>query len=108
MDVAELAMTHRAKRLEDRTMQDVGADRGFRVETEEEDQHRSHETSAAHSGHADEQPHREARECELPGHARGGIGQETNGRPRRRQPSLYASQPVQKPVTAASSASTAT
>ena len=39
---------------------------------------------------------------------RGGSGQETNGRPRSRQPSLYASQPVQKPVSAASSASAAT
>ena len=33
-----------------------------------------------------------------------GNGQETKGRPVRRQPSLYASQPVQNPVAAASSA----
>jgi uncharacterized protein len=38
----------------------------------------------------------------------GGNGQETNGSPRSRQPSLYASQPAQKPVAAASSASAAT
>jgi len=38
----------------------------------------------------------------------GGSGHETNGLPVSRQPSLYASQPVQNPVTAASSASAAT
>ncbi len=37
-----------------------------------------------------------------------GIGHDTNGLPVRRQPSLYASQPVQNPVTAARSASAAT
>jgi len=38
----------------------------------------------------------------------GGTGQDTKGLPVSRQPSLYASQPVQNPVTAASSASAAT
>jgi len=38
----------------------------------------------------------------------GGSGQDTKGLPVSRQASLYASQPVQNPVTAASSASAAT
>ena len=38
----------------------------------------------------------------------GGSGQDTKGLPVSQQPSLYASQPVQNPVTAASSASAAT
>ena len=80
----------------------------FGIEAEEQDQHRRHQRAAAHPGHADEHADQQAREAELPGHARGGSGQETNGRPRSRQPSLYASQPVQKPVIAASSARAAT
>ena len=106
--VAELAVTNRAERLEDRTVEDVRADRRLRIEAEEQDQHRRHQRAAAHAGHADEHADQQAREAELPGHARGGSGQETNGRPRSRQPSLYASQPVQKPVIAASSARAAT
>ena len=101
-----------AERLEDRAVQDVRADGDLRVEAEEQDQDRRHQRAAAHPGHADEHADEQARERELPGHveplARAGIGQETNGRPVSRQPSLYASQPVQKPVTAASSASAAT
>src|SRR3954449_10830984 len=43
------------------------------------------------------------------GHVRvPGMGHDTKGLPRSRQPSLYASHPVQKPVVAASSASAAT
>ena len=54
VDVAELPVAHGAERLEDRAVQDVGADRGLRVEAEEQDQHRRHQAAAAHAGHADE------------------------------------------------------
>src|SRR5258708_40030877 len=94
--------------LGDRGGEDVGAGRRLRVEAEDEDQHRRHQRAAAHPLHPDQGPDSEARNAQLPGHPRGGSGQETKGRPRNRQPSLYASQPVQKPVTAASSASAAT
>ena len=109
MHGAEHPVAHRAERLEDGAVKDVGADRDLRVEPEDEDEDRRHQAAAAHAGHADEDPDERAREvnCQVIG-ARPGIGQETNGRPVSRQPSLYASQPVQKPVTAASSASAAT
>src|SRR6478735_4303207 len=109
MDVAQAAVMHRTERLEDRAVQDVRADRGLRVEAEDQDQHRRHQAAAAHAGHPDENPDRGARECELPGQERvPGMGHETNGRPRSAHKSLYIRQPVQKPVTAASSASAAT
>ena len=41
-------------------VEDVGADRGLRVEAEEQDQHRRHQLAAAHPGHADEHADREA------------------------------------------------
>ena len=107
--VAELTVTNGAERLEHGAVEDVGADRGLRIEAEEQDQHRRHQAPAAHAGHADEDADQQAGDRQLPGHARApGIGQETNGRPRSRQASLYASQPVQKPVTAASNARAAT
>jgi len=40
--------------LGDRRVEDVGADRGGRLDAEDEDQHRGHQRSAAHPGHADE------------------------------------------------------
>ena len=88
-DRAEHSVPCGAERLEDRAVEDVGADRDLRVETEEEDQDRGHQAAATHPGHADEDPHEQACERELPGHAGlGGSGQETNGLPVRRQPSL--------------------
>ena len=66
---AEHAVAHRAERLEDRAVEDVGADRDLRVEAEEQDQDRRHQAAAAHPGHADEDPDEEPRERELPGHA---------------------------------------
>src|ERR1700690_2443873 len=101
-------MTDRAEGLEDSPVQDVRADRRLRVEAEEQDQHRGHQRASAHARHADEHADQQAGEAELPRHVRGGSGHETNGCPRSRQPSLYASQPVQKPVTAASNARAAT
>ena len=109
VDGAEHAVARGAERFEDRPVEDVGADGDFRVEAEEEDQDRRHQAPATHSGHPDEDSDQQAGERELPGHTGfGGSGQETKGLPVIRQPSLYASQPVQKPVTAASSASAAT
>ena len=107
---AELPVAHGAERLEDRAVEDVGADRDLRVEAEEQDQDRRHQAAAAHPGHADEDPDEQAGERELPGHVRGAAGsgrRRTAGRAAG-SASLYASQPVQKPVTAASSASAAT
>jgi hypothetical protein len=49
---------------------------------------------------------RRRRQLNVPG--RGGRGQDVKGLPTRSDPSLYASQPVQKPVVAASSARNAT
>ena len=43
-----------AERLEDRAVEDVGADRDLRVEAEEQDQDRRHQAAAAHPGHPDE------------------------------------------------------
>jgi hypothetical protein len=53
-----------AERLEDRPVEDVGADRDRRVELEEEDEHRRHQGAAAHPGHADEDSDQEARDRE--------------------------------------------
>src|SRR5262249_45215191 len=108
---AEHPVPGRADRLEDRAVEDVRAYRDLRVEPEEQDQDRGHQRAAAHARHPDEDADEQACERELPGHGRPicpGIGQETNGRPVRRQPSLYASQPVQKPVIAARRARAAT
>ena len=113
--VAEHAVPRGAERLEDRAVEDVGADRDLGVEVEEQDQDRRHQRAAAHAGHADEHtdeqrpPARTARSrLEVSSAGSPGIGHETNGLPVTRQSSLYASQPVQKPVAAASSASAAT
>ena len=48
-------MTHRAERLEDRSVHDVRADRDGRLEAEDEHEHRRHQRAAAHPGHPDEQ-----------------------------------------------------
>src|SRR5437763_9433246 len=65
----ELVVARAADGLEDRAVQDVGADRGRRVEAEDEDEDRRHERAAAHAGHADAHADGEAREDELPGHS---------------------------------------
>jgi hypothetical protein len=65
---AELAVPDRAERLEDRPVEDVGADRRLRVEAEQQDQDRRHQRPAAHAGHAHEDPDEQAGEGELPGH----------------------------------------
>ena len=89
VDRAEHPVARRAERLEDRAVEDVGADRDLRVEPEEQDQDRRHQAAAAHSGHPDEEADAEPRQDELPGHAgRGGSGQETNGLPVSRQREL--------------------
>ena len=86
---AEHAVAHRAERLEDRAVEDVGADAHLGVEAEEQDQDRRHQRAAAHPRHADEHADEQSRQRELPGHARApGIGQETNGRPESRHASL--------------------
>ena len=103
----EHPVSHGPERLEDRAVQDVSADGDLRVEPEEEDEDRRHQGATAHPGHADQDPDEQAGKRKLPGQRDPGIGQETKGRPVRRHASLYASQPVQKPVVAASSASTA-
>ena len=55
VDVPELAVPRGAERLEDRAVEDVGADRHRRLEAEDEDQHRRHQRAATHAGHPDEQ-----------------------------------------------------
>jgi hypothetical protein len=68
VDGAEPAMTHRAERLEDRPVEDVGADRVGRLEAEDDDQDRRHQRAAADARQADDQPEPEPRQRELPGH----------------------------------------
>src|SRR5947209_6593865 len=65
----ELVVAGAPHALEDRAVQDVGADRRCRVEAEDEDEDRRHERAAAHARHADEHADGEAREGELPGHS---------------------------------------
>ena len=65
---AEPAMPHRAERLEDRAVEDVGADGVRRLEAEDDDQDRRHQRAAADAGEADDQAEAEAGEGELPGH----------------------------------------
>src|SRR6266545_611721 len=66
---AEAPVANRAERLEDRAVEDVGADRVGRFEPEEDDQDRRHQRAAAHSREADDRTDQQARERELPGHA---------------------------------------
>ena len=65
MNRPELPVAHGAEGLEDRSVDDVGADRDGRLEAEEEDEHRRHQRAAAHSGHPDKQPDEEAGDREL-------------------------------------------
>ena len=71
---AEPAVADRAERLEDRAVQDVGADGVRRLEAEEDDEDRRHQRAAAHAGEADDRADQQARERELPGHALSGRG----------------------------------
>ena len=68
VDGAELPVPDRAERLEDRAVEDVGADGVGRLEAEEDDQDRRHQRPAAHARQADEDADQQAREGELPGH----------------------------------------
>ena len=110
VDGAEHPVSRGPERLEDCTVEDVRPDRDLRVEAEDRIRIGVISDPPPMPGQPDEHPDEQSREGELPGHAEGrpGIGHETNGRPVKRQPSLYASQPVQNPVAAASSASAAT
>ena len=94
--VPELPVAPGAEGLEDGAVQDVGSDRGLRVEAEER----------ISIGVISEPPPIPVMPTSVPTSARpamtncqvmfgSGIGHDTNGRPVRRQPSLYASQPVQ-------------
>src|SRR5439155_22233331 len=65
---AEPTVPDRAERLEDRAVQDVGADRVRRLEAEDDDEDRRHQRAAAHPGEPDERADQQARERELPGH----------------------------------------
>jgi len=49
-----------ADRLGDRGVEDVGADRGGRRNPEQQDQERSHQGTATHPGHADQDSDAEA------------------------------------------------
>jgi hypothetical protein len=50
----EPPVSDRPERLEDRAVQDVGANRVGRLEAEEDDEDRCHERAAAHAGQTDE------------------------------------------------------
>ena len=65
---AEPAVAHGAERLEDRTVDDVGADGVRRLETEENHEDRRHQRAAAHAGEPDDRADQQAGEGELPGH----------------------------------------
>ena len=62
MDVTEPAVLHRAERLEDRAVDDVGSDRDRRLEAEDEHEQWRHQRAAAHPGHPDQQPDQKAGE----------------------------------------------
>jgi hypothetical protein len=62
------AVANCAERLEDRTVEDVRADRERRLEAEEEHEDGRQQRAAAHSGEANEDPDEEPGEGELPGH----------------------------------------
>ena len=59
MDVPELTVPAGAERLDDRAVEDVGADRHRRLEAEDENQHRRHQRAATHAGHPDEEADQE-------------------------------------------------
>src|SRR3981081_814278 len=61
-------MPDRAEGLEDRAMQDVGADRVRRLEAKDDDEDRRHQRAAAHAGQSDDRPDQQTGERELPGH----------------------------------------
>ena len=65
---AETPVADRPERLEDRAVEDVGADRVGWLEAEEDDQDRRHQRAAADPCQADDQPEQQPREGELPGH----------------------------------------
>ena len=56
----EPPVPRRAEGFEDRAVQDVSPHRDSRVELEEEDEHRRHQRTPAHPGHADEDSDQEA------------------------------------------------
>jgi len=58
----QLQMAPAAGGLGDRGVEDVGADRGHRLDPEQQDQQRRHQGAAAHAGHADEEADAEAEE----------------------------------------------
>src|ERR1051326_2762136 len=64
----EPSVANGADRLEDRAVEDVGADRVGRLEAEDDDQDRRHQRAATDAGQAHDQAEAETRERELPGH----------------------------------------
>src|SRR4051794_40990783 len=69
MHGAEPTVSDRAERLEDRAVQDVGADGVGRLEAEEDDEDRRHQGAAAHPRQADDRANQQTGQRELPGHA---------------------------------------
>ena len=67
-------VAHRAERLEDRAVEDVGADGVAGLEAEDDDQDRRHQRPSADAREADDQPEPEPRQRELPGH---GVAERT-------------------------------
>ena len=65
VDRLQLQVAPTARRLGDRGLGDVGADRGGRFDAEDEDQQGGHEGTATHPGHADQETHAEAEENDL-------------------------------------------
>ena len=61
-------MPHRAERLEDGAVEDVGADRVRRLEAEDDHEDRRHQRAAAHAGQPDDRAEQQPGERELPGH----------------------------------------
>ena len=61
MDMPELPVSGGAERLEDRSVQDVGADRDRRLEAEDEDQHGRHQRTTTHPRHSDEETDQQSR-----------------------------------------------
>ena len=60
--VSRLSWTAVPTRLRHRRVEQVGADRGRRVEAEQQDEQRSHQRAAADAGHADERADEKAGE----------------------------------------------
>ncbi len=60
--VADPPVLGRPEGLEDRPVDDVGADRDRRLEAEDEDEQRRHQRAAAHAGRPDEQADQQAGE----------------------------------------------